>query len=61
LLITFVVITLLFLTHWVMRNTSVRAVAEKTPWWLLSIVWSVMLFLLVIAQTNGEQFIYFQF
>lgn len=61
LLITFVVIALLFVVHWFMRNTSVREVAEKTPWWLLGIVWSAMLFLLVIAQSNGEQFIYFQF
>lgn len=59
--ITFVVISLLFITHWLMRNTSVKALAEKTPWWVTGIVWSVMLFLLLIAQTPGEQFIYFQF
>ena len=59
--ITFLVIGLLFIVHWLMRNTSVKAVSEKTPWWVLSIVWAVMLFLLLIAQTPGEQFIYFQF
>ena len=61
LIITFTVITLVFIVHWLMRNNSVKEVADKTPWWVLSIAWSIMLFLLIIAQTEGEQFIYFQF
>jgi alginate O-acetyltransferase complex protein AlgI len=56
-----VVIVLLFLCHWVMRNTSLKDLSLKTPAWVLGVVWAVMLFLIVIAQGSGEQFIYFQF
>ena len=57
----FTVITILFLCHWVMRNTSVKSVSEKTPSWLLGIIWAIMFVLIAIAQGTGEQFIYFQF
>ena len=57
----FIVITLTFLTHWFMRDTSVKEVAAKTKWWIVGIAWGVMLFLLIISQGSGEQFIYFQF
>jgi alginate O-acetyltransferase complex protein AlgI len=56
-----VVISLLFICHWLMRNTSMKAVSEKTNPWLLGVVWAVMFFLIAIAQGSGEQFIYFQF
>ena len=56
-----VVIALLFVCHWVMRNTSLKDLSLKTPAWVLGVVWAVMLFLIVIAQGSGEQFIYFQF
>ena len=55
------VITFLFLSHWFMRNTSVKAVASKTPWWVMSTIWACMFTLLCVAQGSGEQFIYFQF
>ncbi len=54
-------IGLLFVTHWLMRNTSVKEVASKTSPGLLGIVWAAMIFLILIAQGTGEQFIYFQF
>ncbi|MCF7561792.1 MBOAT family protein [Sabulilitoribacter multivorans] len=57
----FLLITLLFICHWVMRNTSMKEVSLKTPAWLLGIVWAIMFFLIVISQGTGEQFIYFQF
>ncbi len=56
-----VLITLLFICHWIMRDTSMKDVAIKTQPWLLGIVWAIMLFLIVISQGSGEQFIYFQF
>lgn len=58
---TFIVITILFLVHWMMRDTSVKDVAAKTKWWVVGVCWAVMLFLLIISQASGEQFIYFQF
>jgi len=56
-----VVIGLLFICHWFMRNTSVKAVSEKLSPTLLAIAWAAMFFLIIIAQGSGEQFIYFQF
>ena len=56
-----IVVGLLFLCHWIMRNTSMKEVSLKTPSWILGILWAVMLFLIAIAQGSGEQFIYFQF
>ncbi len=56
-----IVIGLLFLCHWVMRNTSVKEVALKTSPIVLGIVWALMFLLICITQGSGEQFIYFQF
>lgn len=53
--------SLVFLGHFAMRNQSLVGLIEKTPSWLLSLVWGVMIFGLVIVQSTGEQFIYFQF
>lgn len=47
--------------QWMMRDTRVLNVAQKTPWWLLGIVWAVMLLLLILSQESGNSFIYFQF
>lgn len=55
------VITLLFICHYIMRNTSLKEASQKTASWVLGIVWAIMFFLIVIAQGSGEQFIYFQF
>ncbi len=57
----FIVITLLFICHWMMRNTSMKAVSEKTSPWVLGVFWAIMVFLIAISQGSGEQFIYFQF
>jgi len=56
-----VIISLLFITHWFMRNTSVKDVSKKMSPISLAIVWTIMISLIVIAQGSGEQFIYFQF
>ncbi|MBD0332623.1 MAG: MBOAT family protein, partial [Chitinophagaceae bacterium] len=56
-----VIITLLVIAHWLMRNTRVLTVANKTPWWLLGIVWAIMLLMLILSQQSSSSFIYFQF
>lgn len=56
-----VVVGLLFLCHWFMRNTSVKEVSKKLSPTTLGIVWAIMFVLICIAQGSGEQFIYFQF
>ena len=51
----------LFISHWVMRDTSMRQTALKTKPYALGLYWAVIIFLICIAQGTGEQFIYFQF
>jgi len=55
------IITGLFICHWVMRNTSMKQVAQRTNPWVFGVFWAILLFLIVISQGSGEQFIYFQF
>ena len=56
-----IVIIGLFICHWVMRNTSMKAVSQKVPSWVLGVFWAIIFFLICVAQGSGEQFIYFQF
>jgi alginate O-acetyltransferase complex protein AlgI len=55
------VISLMLIFHWVMRNTTVLKTAGKMAWWQVSIVWSVMLILIILSQGTSKAFIYFQF
>lgn len=56
-----IIIPLIVLFHWFLRNTKVLDVAYKLSWIWLSIIWSGMLLLLIWAQESGSSFIYFQF
>jgi D-alanyl-lipoteichoic acid acyltransferase DltB (MBOAT superfamily) len=56
-----VVIGLMLIFHWTMRNTTVLKTAGKMPWWLVGIVWSVILILIILSQGTSKAFIYFQF
>ena len=56
-----IVIGIMFLCHWFMRNSSLKQLSLKIPTYALGIIWAFMLFLIIIAQGSGEQFIYFQF
>ena len=56
-----VIIVCMLAFHWMMRNTRVLVIAEKMPWWLLGIIWSVLLLLLIWSQESSSSFIYFQF
>jgi len=51
----------LLLAHWLMRNTTIEAVVSRTPRWLITTVWAVMLFAIILNQGSGSAFIYFQF
>jgi alginate O-acetyltransferase complex protein AlgI len=55
------VIGLMLIFHWIMRNTSVLAVAQKTKWWIVGLVWSFFIISIIISQKSGDSFIYFQF
>ena len=56
-----IITVLLVGTHWLMRETSVREVAARLPWWLLGLGWAIMLVLLILTQKSSSSFIYFQF
>ena len=47
--------------HWLMRNRTLESVVSRTPAMLLAAIWALMLFAIVIAQGEGNAFIYFQF
>jgi alginate O-acetyltransferase complex protein AlgI len=53
--------TLVFFSHFAMRKQSLQDLITKMPAWLVVLLWSIMIFGLMIVQTTGEQFIYFQF
>jgi alginate O-acetyltransferase complex protein AlgI len=55
------IIGVLFLTHWFMRNSTVKQVSQKLSPLFLGFIWALMFIFIVISQGSGEQFIYFQF
>lgn len=56
-----IVVGLMFISHWVMRNTTALEIAHKMKWWMLSLIWSLMLILLILSQESSGTFFYFQF
>lgn len=56
-----IIIPLMFLFHWFMRNTKVLGVAYQMPWWLLGFIWAILLLLVIWSQESSSSFIYFQF
>ena len=56
-----VTIVVMLIVHWRMRNTTLEAVAEKAPKWLIPVMLAVMAFFIIITQGSGDAFIYFQF
>lgn len=56
-----VIITLLFISHWLLRNTSVLAVAARMKWWSVGLVWAFLVIMLMLSQESSSSFIYFQF
>ncbi len=56
-----VLMLLVFLGHYAMRKSSLVSVISKIPTPLLVVLWGIMIFGLMIVQTSGQQFIYFQF
>jgi alginate O-acetyltransferase complex protein AlgI len=49
------------LAHWLMRARTLESAITRVPAALVSVVWAVMAFAIVIAQGAGNAFIYFQF
>ena len=56
-----VIISLMVIIHWWMRDSSVLQLTSKIPWWFVSIVWALMALAIVLSQESSSSFIYFQF
>ncbi|HMJ48787.1 MAG TPA: MBOAT family O-acyltransferase [Ferruginibacter sp.] len=56
-----VVVVLMVITHWLMRNTTALDVIKKMKWWIFAIAWAAMIILLIVSQKSSDSFIYFQF
>ncbi|WDI31470.1 hypothetical protein PUV54_16080 [Hyphococcus flavus] len=48
-------------THWYLRMRSMEDVIAAAPKWLIGVIWTFMLFMLMITQGSDSAFIYFQF
>jgi alginate O-acetyltransferase complex protein AlgI len=59
--IALLIVSGIFGTHLAMRNTTLEAVIERTPALLVTGVWTLMAFAVVIEQGQGNAFIYFAF
>ena len=58
--VAFIVVCIV-LAHWFMRQRTLESLVTRTPAVVVSIVWALMAFTIVIAQGSGNAFIYFQF
>jgi alginate O-acetyltransferase complex protein AlgI len=56
-----VIVTGIVFTHWRMRHQTLETAIARTPAAVLSGLWALMLFAIVISQGSGNAFIYFQF
>jgi len=56
-----VIIVVMLVAHWQMRNTSILDVIRRLPWWATGLSWALMLILLILSQESSSSFIYFQF
>jgi len=56
-----VVTVVMLIVHWRMRDTTLEAVVERTPGWIVGAVWAAMAFAVITTQGSGNAFIYFQF
>jgi alginate O-acetyltransferase complex protein AlgI len=56
-----VIISVMLVCHWIMRDRKVLPVARTMPWWVVGICWAVMVILLILSQESTNSFIYFQF
>ena len=55
------IITGLVAVHWLMRARTLESAIARTHPVVISLLWGLMAFAIVIAQGSGAAFIYFQF
>jgi alginate O-acetyltransferase complex protein AlgI len=60
-IIAMTIVSAIFGTHVAMRNTTLEAVIERTPALVVTSIWTLMAFAVVMEQGQGNAFIYFAF
>ncbi|WP_304176714.1 MBOAT family protein [Phenylobacterium aquaticum] len=55
------ILSVMLLSQWRLRATSLEAVVARTPAVVLAVGWSLMAFLILASQGSDNAFIYFQF
>jgi alginate O-acetyltransferase complex protein AlgI len=61
LVLVIVTMTVMLAVHWMMRDRELETVVARQPVWLLGLTLGTMATLVLIAQGEGNAFIYFQF
>ncbi|MBS33937.1 MAG: membrane-bound O-acyltransferase family protein [Verrucomicrobiales bacterium] len=51
----------MLIVQWFMRDRRIEDVVSRCPWWGITLLWSVLLTLIVLARGQSSAFIYFQF
>ncbi|MFL6515753.1 MAG: MBOAT family O-acyltransferase [Chthoniobacterales bacterium] len=51
----------LLIAHWSMRDTSIEAVVQRLPRWVVGATWFLMAGAIILTQGSSNAFIYFQF
>jgi alginate O-acetyltransferase complex protein AlgI len=59
--IVVVVYGAILVAHFLLRHTTHEAMVEATPAPVVAIIWSLMLFAIILTQGGGDAFLYFQF
>jgi D-alanyl-lipoteichoic acid acyltransferase DltB (MBOAT superfamily) len=60
-LLTFSIIFIILVSHWIMRERSLQRFIENTPWWFRSMIFAGLLIAIVTCSGEDRAFIYFQF
>jgi hypothetical protein len=56
-----VIVSLMVIIHWLMRNSRVLEVVRKMHWAAVGIIWAGLILLIIWSQESSSSFIYFQF
>ncbi|MAV36613.1 MAG: membrane-bound O-acyltransferase family protein [Planctomycetaceae bacterium] len=60
-LLTLMVVVGMLLAHWWTRDRELEDIFSGVPWWLITIVWTTLLYLIVMTGGSSSAFLYFQF
>ena len=59
--IVLIVIGAVVCGQWFLRNTGIKQVMERLPWWLRAVILAALLITLAVAPGDDRAFLYFQF